>query len=91
MAVYFAQGAWPIIDERLNPASKGELPSWDEIKERTLYLDPEQTDEHVYKLVQVCWEQEEEAATKGIKDDMRPIYKLAALSSIENPRFIYGH
>ena len=89
LSVYLAQGARPILDDRLNVKGKGELPSWEEIKERTLFLDPEQTDEHIYKLVQVCWQQEEEAAAKGIKEDMRPLYKMAAISAIENPRFSF--
>ena len=77
IAVYIARAC-----QALNPAvldSKTDLASWENIIQRT--LQPQKDDEHVYKLVQVCYNMNEQSQDPG----KERLYKQASESAINNP------
>ncbi len=57
--------------------------SWSEIKRRALSLPVDKTDEHVFKLIQVCEEHKERSAFPG----MDAICKRAAITVMSKPFF----
>lgn len=80
-AAYAAEDRPRLCLDRLTSADQSELPSWEGIAERAINTE---YDEHVYKLVQVCWDMDKENA-----DSQRSaFYKRAALSSIDNDLFL---
>ena len=77
MAFYLVQRRPRICPEYLKNPDVGSV-SWDDIIKTALEKDIGSTDEHIYKLVQVCHEQ-----SKGNADpDMDGVYKRAALTAL---------
>ena len=75
LMVYLMQGRPKLMLQKLTSSSP--LPTWDEIKKKAFALRIEYVDEHVFKLIQVCIDQD--------NDRNEAMYKLASLSVINNP------
>ena len=82
IATYITQQA-PTIDEEnlINDTEQLKEISWLEIKRRLLDDLPKDSDDHVYKLVQICYEL---ARKSGHKSDMELLYKKAAINVMSN-------
>ncbi len=57
--------------------------SWSSIRARALSLPVDKTDEHVFKLIQVCEDHKDRSSFPG----MAAICKRAALTSMSKPFF----
>ena len=56
--------------------------TWDDIRARAFSLPIEETDEHVLKLVQVCFLRSQDNPNDM---NMQSIYKLACVCAMDNP------
>ena len=81
LAVYTVQDSPPLNEDHLKQPDVSEL-SWDDIKQKVLGLKPE-TDEHIFKLVQVC----ADTAQTNTDSGMDEIYKRACLSAMKYSLF----
>ncbi len=81
VCAYVVQGR-PKIDVDKLLEQETEVPSWPEIKAKTLSLPPDNVDEHVLKLVQVCLDVSEEK-----EEESNSLFKVAALTALQKPIF----
>ena len=86
IATFITQHA-PNINEEIVRKNTEELKdvSWLEIKSKLLDDLPKDSDDHVYKLVQICYETSRKS---GHKPEMELLYKKAALNVMSTP-FIF--
>lgn len=81
LALYMTQGKPVVCAGRIR--TRVGL-GWNEILDKTFKLQVDKTDEHIYKLVQVCKDMSK------LKDrGMDEVYKAASMTAIEAP-FVYG-
>ena len=87
MATYITQHAPNINEENLEKETESlKNISWLEIKSKLLNDLPKDSDDHVYKLVQICYET---ARKSEHKSDMELLYKKAAITVMSNS-FSFG-
>ena len=85
-AVYLVQGRPALKLGYLDdPAIKNV--TWDYIKKEALALDMKTTDEHIYKVTQVCFCLSQE---EGLTDQQKDLYKLGAMSSIREKLLFFS-
>ena len=86
IATFITQHA-PNINEEIVTKNTEELKdvSWLDIKSKLLDDLPKDSDDHVYKLVQICYETSRKS---GHKSEMELLYKKAALNVMSTP-FIF--
>ena len=86
IATYITQHAPKLNEDNLfkNTDTLADI-SWLQIKSKLLDELPKDSDDHVYKLVQICYES---ARKSNHKSKMELLYKKAALAVMSNP-FVY--
>ena len=83
IATYIIQQAPSISEDNLSKERDWlEGVSWLQIKSKLLDEQPKETDDHVYKLVQICYET---ARKFEFESAMEALYKKAAITVMANP------
>ena len=80
MAFYLVQRRPKILEANLKTPDDVSSVSWDDIIKMTLEKDVGLTDEHIYKLVQVCHEQSK--SNDDSDTHMAGLYKRAAITAL---------
>ena len=79
-AVYIAENCPKVSVNKLLSDAKEANMTWETIIERAIATHPDGGQEHIYKLVQVCWDMHKTYPGSN----MEGVYKQAAISSVTN-------
>ena len=79
LAVYVQQRSPELDPKRLEEDEESAKTTWEDVRRKALSLDIKTTDEHVYKLVQVCVERK---GGRSLVPDMGRICRRAAVTAV---------